>query len=84
MNHALVARKWFCVGVRYTQFWASLVAQTVKNLPPKLETWVRSLGQDDPLQEDMATHSSILAWIISWTEEIGGLQFMGSQRIRHD
>ena len=84
MNHALVARKWFCVGVRYTQFWASLVAQTVKNLPPKLETWVRSLGQDDPLQEDMATHSSILAWIISWAEEPGRLQSMGLQRVGHD
>ena len=56
----------------------------VKNLTAMQETQVRSLGQDDPLQEDMATHSSILAWIISWTEEIGGLQFIGSQRIGHD
>ena len=48
------------------------------------ETWVRSLGQEDPLEEDMATHSSILAWRIPWTEEPGGLQSTGSQRVRHD
>ena len=48
------------------------------------ETRVRSLGQKDPLEEDMATHSSILAWRIPWTEELGGLQLIGSQRVRHD
>ena len=48
------------------------------------ETWVRSLNQEDPLEEEMATHSSILAWEISWTEEPGRLQSMGSQRVRHD
>ena len=48
------------------------------------ETWVRSLGQEDPLEEGMATHSSILGWRIPWTEEPGGLQSMGSQRIGHD
>ena len=48
------------------------------------ETWVRSLGWEDPLEEEMATHSSILAWRIPWTEEPGGLQSMGSQRVRHD
>ena len=48
------------------------------------ETWVRSLGWEDPLQKEMATHSSILAWKISWTEEPGGLQSMGSQRVGHD
>ena len=48
------------------------------------ETWVQSLEQEDPLEEEMATHSSILAWEIPWTEEPGGLQFMGSQRVRHD
>ena len=53
---------------------ASLVAQTVKNLPPMWETWVRSLGQEDPLEKEMATHSSILVWRIPWTEEPGGLQ----------
>ena len=51
----------------------------VKNLPALQETWVQSLGQEDPLEEGMATHSSILAWRISWTEEAGGLQSMGSQ-----
>ena len=48
------------------------------------ETWVRSLGQEDPMEEEMATHSSILAWKIPWTEEPGRLQSMGSQRVRHD
>ena len=58
----------------------------VKNLPMQKpqETWVRSLGQKDPLQEEMATHSRILASEIPWTEELGGLQSMGSQRVRHD
>ena len=64
--------------------WASLVAQLVKNLPAVQETWVRSLGWEDPLEKEMATHSSILAWKISWTEEHGGLQSMGSQRVGHD
>ena len=57
----------------------SLVAQMVKNLPAVQETWVRFLGQEDPLEKEMATHSSILAWRIQWTEEPGRLQFMGSQ-----
>ena len=55
----------------------SLVAQTVKSLPAVQETWVRSLGWEDPLEKGMATHSSILAWIIPWTGELGGLQSMG-------
>ena len=59
--------------------WASLVAQLVKNPPAKQETWIRSLGQEDPLKKGMATHSSIFAWEIPWTEEPGGLQSMGSQ-----
>ena len=63
---------------------ASLVAQLVKNLPAVQETRVRSLGWEDPLEKEMATHSSILAWKISWTEKSGGLQSMGSQRVRHD
>ena len=63
---------------------ASLVAQMVKNLPAKQETRVGSLGQEDPLQEGMATHSSFLAWRIPWTEESGGLHPMGSQRVGHD
>ena len=57
---------------------ASLVVQSVKNLPAMLETWVRFLGQEDPLGKEMATHSSILAWRIPWTEEPGGLQSMVS------
>ena len=64
--------------------WDSLVAQTMKNLPAMQETWVQSLGQEDPLEKEMATHSSILAWRIPWTEEPGGLQFMVSKRVRHD
>jgi len=55
---------------------ASLVAQTVKNLPAMLETWVQSLGWEDPLEKGTATHSSIVAWRILWTEEPGGLQSM--------
>ena len=65
-------------------FWASLVAQMVKNLPEMQETWVSSLVQEDPLEKGMATHSSILAWRISWPEEPGGLESMGLQRVRHD
>ena len=57
------------------------LAQLVKNLPAMRETWVRSLGQEDALEKGMATHSSILAWRIPWTEEPGGLQTMGSQRV---
>ena len=64
--------------------WASLVAQLVKNLPAMRETWVRSLGWEDPLEKEMATHSSILAWRIPWIEEPGGLQSMRSQRVGHD
>ena len=64
--------------------WASLVAQTLKRLPAMRETQVQSLGWEDPLEKEMATHSSILAWGIPWTEEAGGLQSTGSQRIRHD
>ena len=58
----------------------------IKNLPTMQESqemWVRSLGQEDPLEEEMAPHSSILAWKIPWAEESGGLQSMGSQRVRH-
>ena len=54
-------------------FWASLVAQTIKNLSAMQETWVRSLGQENLLEKGMATHSSILAWRIPWTKELGGL-----------
>ena len=61
-----------------------LVAQMVKRLPAIRETWVRSLGWEDPLEKEMATHSSIHAWKITWTEEPGGLQSMGSQRVGCD
>ena len=63
---------------------ASLVAQMVKNLPAMSEIWVQSLGQEDSLEKEMATHPSILAWRIPWTEEPSGLQSMGSQRVGHD
>ena len=62
----------------------SLVAQTVRRLPTMQETRVQSLGQEDLLEKEMATHSSILAWKIAWMEEAGRLQSMGSQRVRHD
>ena len=63
---------------------SSLMAQIVKKLPAMQETRVQSLGQEDPLEKGMATHSSILAWRIPWTEAPGGLQSMGWQRIGHD
>ena len=63
---------------------ASLVTQTVKNLPAMQETWVPSLSLEDPLEKEMTTHSSILAWRIPWTEEPGRLQPMVSQRVSHD
>ena len=63
---------------------AYLVAQMVKRLPAMRKTQVRSLGREDPLEKEMATHSSILAWKIQWTEEHGRLQSMGLQRVRHD
>ena len=63
---------------------ASLVAQMGKTVPAMWETWVWSLDQEDPLEKGMATHSSILAWRIPWTEEPGRLQSMGCKRVRHD
>ena len=62
----------------------SLVAQTVKRLPIMHEAWVQSLGREDLLEKEMATHSCILAWKIPWMEEPGRLQSMGSQRVEHD
>ena len=64
--------------------WTSLVAQMVKNLPTVQETQIQSLGQEDALEKEMATHSSILASRILWTEEPGGPHVMGFQRVRHD
>ena len=63
---------------------ASLVVQLVKNPRAVQKTWVQFLGQEDPLEKEMAICSSILAWKVSWTQESGGLQSMGSQRVRHD
>ena len=67
------------IGYPLQHFWASLVAQLVKNLPAMRETWVQSLGWEDPLEKGKATQSSILAWRISWT-----IQSMGLQRVGHD
>ena len=75
------------VPVGHPEIWrkaSSLVAQTVKSPPAVQETQVRSLGQEDPLENGMATHSSILAWRIPWTEELDGLQSMGSHRVGHN
>ena len=71
-------------SVRCCDVWRVTLAQTVKNLPTVQETWVWSLGQEDPLEKGMAIHSSILAWRIPWTEEPGSLWPRGSQRVRHD
>ena len=60
------------------------MAQSVKRLPTMQETRIQSLGQEDPLEKEMATHSSTLAWKIPWTEDPGRLQSMGLQRVRHD
>ena len=70
---------WICYCTRH-----SLVAQTVKSLPVMQDTQVQSLGWEDALEKGVATPSSVLAWRTPWTEEPGGLQSMGSQRIRHD
>ena len=67
-----------------TYIWASLVAPMVKNLPAMQETQVQSLGQEDPLEKEMAIHSSTIAWKIPWTEEPGRLQSMGLQTVRCD
>ena len=68
----------------YVATWSSLVTQMVKSLPAMWETWVRSLGPEDPLENEMATHSRILAWRIPWMEEPDGLQSLGCQRFGHD
>ena len=73
-------KKWGLKGI----FQSSLVAQMVKHLPTMWETQVQSLGWEDPLEKEMAPHSSTLAWKIPWTEEPGRLQSMGLQRVRHD
>ena len=70
--------------VHSSSHYSSLVAHTAKHLPTMRETQVRSLGREDPVEKEVATHSSILAWRIPWTEEPGKLQSLGSQIVRHD
>ena len=82
------------MSLQYYLTLSSLIAYTntlplqfrtvVKNLPTMQEMWVRSLGREDPLEKEMATHSSILAWRIQWIEEPGGLLSMGLHRVKHD
>ena len=72
------------IGYPLQDSWASLVAQTVKRLPAMWESRVQSLGREDPLEEEMATHCSTLAWKIPWTEGPGRLQSVGSPRVGHD
>ena len=72
------------ISVSHRHIWTSLVAQMVKHLPTMQETHVQSLGQEDLLEKEMATHSSILVWKIPRMEEPGRLQSMGSQKVRHD
>ena len=72
------------IFIFWSQGRASLVAQSVKNLPAMQETWVRFLGQENPLEKEMATHSTVIAWRIPWTEEPGGFPVHGVARIRHD
>ena len=77
----------FLLRFKISLYWfpgPSLVAQRVKRLPAMQETWVRSLGQEYPLEKEMATHSSTLAWKIPWTEKPSRLQSMGSQRVGHE
>ena len=77
--HTLILLKLNCGN-----YWTSLVAQTVKNMPAMQETWVQSVGQEDPLEEGTATYSSILARVIPWMEELGRPQAIGSRRVRAD
>ena len=85
-NYSPNKMNYFLILILYlfSWLWSSLVAQTVKRLPTMWETQVRSLGQEDPLEKEMAPHSSTLAWKIPWTEESGRLQSTGSQRVSHD
>ena len=84
ISFSLFTYFFFVMAFLFSICLTSWVAQMVKNLLAMQETWVQSLGQEDPLEEGMATHSSILAWRSPWTEEPGGLQSKGSHRVRHD
>ena len=81
---ALFHKYFVCFFPLLSTKWASLVAQLVKNLPSMQETWVLSLDWEDPLEKEMAIHSSTIAWKIPWTEEPRRLQSNGSQRVGHD
>ena len=81
--HVYMPEKASVISMQLNDQVSSPVAQTVKNLPAMQETWVQSLGQEDLLQEEMATHSSVLAWKILWTEEPGRLQSIGLQPVGH-
>ena len=83
MEGCLLTRNWILRGSLQLP-WTSLVAQMVKRLSTRRETWVWSLGWEDPLEKEMAIHSSTIAWTIPWTEEPGRLQSMGSQRVGHN
>ena len=83
LNMYIIYNTIFYIHTLYLKGFPS--GSAVKTLPASIgATWVQSLSQEDPLQEGIATHSSLLAWRIPWTEEPGGLQFIGSQRVRHD
>ena len=90
LSHCLQTPVWMghyptsCYNLSSPKREGSLVAQTIKQLPVMRETWVQSLSWEDPLEKEMATHCSILAWKIPWMEEPGRLQFTGPQRVRHD
>ena len=80
-NHSVVVALRGSQWTGMSRSFASILAQMVKNLPARQEAWVRSVGQEDPLEKGVATHTSILVWRISWTEEPGGLQSIGSQKL---
>ena len=86
-NYRVILLYWtniYELTCNFITFRASLVAQMVKHMPAMWETWVQSLGQEDPLEKEITTHSSTLVWKIPWMEEPGGLQSMGPQRVGQD
>ena len=80
----VIPRRCIPLAATHFTFWASLMAQMVKNLPATKANWVQSLGREDPLEKGMATHSSILTWEIPWTGELGWIQSKRLQRVRHN
>ena len=81
---SLLSGSYACINSNFSRYWASLLAQMVKNLPAVSETWVQPLGQEEPLEKGMVTHSNTLAWRIPSTEEPGGLQSRSSQNVGYD